>query len=355
MFLLEPNSGIPSNTPYQHCAIALAEGFQKLNIPFFSNINYWFDLEQNEFLFKANIQNVETDIYIYSAEYILKNNNTWQKGILQNSINILLDTGDWLGMTKNPVYSNTFDLILRCHYHKELLKNKKYVPWAFGLTNRIISELEKSQNCLLDRSIYISYRVSQNLRQLSELMVPVLNKKYQINYLITDSLEQKTNNELSANHYWNQTGRRHNIAYYQKLNSTLMSFAFGGILEYKNPSILYKVKEKVEKSIGIRKFNNFDLYQFDSWRLWESMASNSCTVMLDLKNWNLNLPILPDNYVHYIGIKNLDFETASNKILALPESEITEISRKGQKWVHKYYSPKAVAARLLELVIKISK
>jgi hypothetical protein len=98
-------------------------------------------------------------------------------------------------------------------------------------------------------------------------------------------------------------------------------------------------------------FNFYDydrIFQFDSWRFWESMVSGCVTLHVDFEKYGVVLPIMPENEVHYIGIDLSNFEDACRKLKSVEKFEA--ISCNSQRWVLENYSPKAVAKRLLSLL-----
>lgn len=238
-------------------------------------------------------------------------------------------------------------MILRSHYTQKLAKEPKYIPWAFGLTNRIINEVRKTENETVKNAIYISYRVSQNLRELLEHLLPFIDPKYNIDRTISKITIKETKDKYD---YWNQTGKRHEATYYQKLNQSLFSFAFGGILTYKTPRLFYKIKETIEKYTTIRTSYNFDLIQYDSWRFWEILLSNSCPIHLELSAWKAQLPIMPKSGIHYIGVKNLNFHQTAQYMNSLTKEKILQIGKNGKQWVLENYNPRRTSERFLDLI-----
>ena len=96
--------------------------------------------------------------------------------------------------------------------------------------------------------------------------------------------------------------------------------------------------------------SNHSIFQFDSWRFWESLYSKSIPLTYDFRHWNCELPVIPENGLHYLGVKNLNFENLISKIREMSVEEYGHISETGQAWVLKHYSPKPSAKRLLNLI-----
>ncbi len=351
---------IPSNTCYQHCSVALAEGFLDLGISFFGNIDYWFDIEKKEYLIKREPKGFQSNIHIYDFCYFLENKDSIHK-VDYGKINILIDNDDnMISACFNPVFSK-FSFVLRSHYNTMFNYPSNVYPWAFGLTNRIINELHKTETKRTDDTILVNYRVPQSIRARAvKELAPILNYKYKIYNKITNSLSQKEEFSEEKSSYWAQTGRRHHHEYYELLNSVKFTFAFGGE-EYLKPINYRSLKNKLHLKLNQFKLKVLELlhidvgscyliYRFDSWRFWEAMLSNSIPIHMDFKVWSFVLPIMPENGVHYIGVKGYRFENAGIKILQLKDEEIIEISKKGKKWALEYYAPIPTALRLLEMI-----
>ncbi|MGB5635540.1 MAG: hypothetical protein WBM86_22560, partial [Waterburya sp.] len=76
------------------------------------------------------------------------------------------------------------------------------------------------------------------------------------------------------------------------------------------------------------------------------------TFHVDFEKYGFELPIMPENWRHYVGI---DLDNISESIARIADQpEILEhISTEGRVWAIENYSPKAVALRFLETVADI--
>ena len=72
------NIGPPDKADYQHCIIALAEGFKALNIDFDSNIDYYKINNTDEYLFKKKENFTIPELFIekFNLFQKLEKNNT---------------------------------------------------------------------------------------------------------------------------------------------------------------------------------------------------------------------------------------------------------------------------------------
>jgi hypothetical protein len=85
--------------------------------------------------------------------------------------------------------------------------------------------------------------------------------------------------------------------------------------------------------------------------LWESWALGCIPIHLDLEKYGFRLPVMPTNWEHYIGLDLANLEEEVERILSLSEDKLNEMSENGRNWAWKYYSPTAVAERVLSIGI----
>ena len=346
---------------YQHNIICLAEGFKEIGVEFFGNIDYWYNQEDKSYLIKSHHPDFKPDIVIYSSHYIRENLNN-ELELLPNFISVLIDSEDGF-YTVSDLYANYFNFVLRSHYNA----NRKYAsnvyPWAFGLSQRMINTIQETKNSKLQERVFINYRVFYNGRFLArKFLDPILKIKFKLFSKVTDpyDLENIKKNKLDNiyNSYWWQSGCRHDLKYYKLLNESRFTYSFGGPiilklpLSFSSPFIL-KLNRKITEFIltySLFSHLSFINYQFDSWRFWESMISNSIPLHFDFESWNFVLPIMPINGAHYFGVKNIDFKGCASKIISLNSSELNQVSINGSNWALDNYSPKAVSLRLLDII-----
>ena len=349
LFYLSPQTHIPTNEVYEHAAISIAEGFKELDITFYANTIQWYDNETGDYLFKPGPSDFNPDVCIYSTSYFINKLGTI-KDIDTKKYNILLDLDDGYPTVSNSMEFIKFNLVLRTHYSLDYKYNNNVKPWAFGLSNRIINEIDKTLDQQDGDDVYVNYRVGFNIRSLSiNEMLPVLAKKFTINHFVTDNIDVKTMGNSNPNDYWNQTGRRHNTDYYKQLNKSLLTLTFCGAFEQKEPKLLYRIKETIEKRI-FRSSKNFIVGNYDSWRFWESLYSNACPIHLNFDFWNLRFPVQPEEGKHYIGVQNMNFKETAERINSMSKSEIKPITQNGRDFVLENYAPLPTAKRLLNYI-----
>ena len=79
------------------------------------------------------------------------------------------------------------------------------------------------------------------------------------------------------------------------------------------------------------------------------MAAGCVTFHVDFAKYGFNLPVMPENWRHYIGIDLDNIAEAIERIVEEPEV-LARISAEGRTWAIDNYGPKASALRFLETV-----
>jgi len=341
----------------------LAEGLAKCGVKFYGNINYWEEeWGSKKYLINcdSNVNHFDCDVVIFSSEiYNHKNLNLLPKDLFNSKRKyklIFIDSSDIIREEKNYITPGSYpelrkaDLILKSHFCSKYSYPDNFVPWQFGLTNRIIESVRTKPFKERNQSVLVNYRSKHQLRDLAEKKfmqtVYSLYKKDDLR----EELEVK-HRSLREQHYWLLTGRRHYQSYYERLGSTKSCAVFGGFLQTKfsdRSTLSHKLIRKIDSHVNILKYDR--LLQFDSWRLWESLASGCLTIHADLNKYEVVLPEMPINGTHYFGV---DFSNLAISIHNFMQTDLHEvIANNGRNWVLKNYSPSAVAIRLLDMVSK---
>jgi hypothetical protein len=347
----------PLNSSYQFLSIALAEGFNELGIAYGANIDYWWQIDKNGFLFGKTDQ--VGDVNIYESRFF-EGNDAALKQVDYSKINILIDHNDRLFTPAlEDKYAN-FSLILRTHYNPKMHYGANVKPWAFGLTQTMINSINSTIDQPVKPRVMISYRKLHDIRKLSnERLVPLLAKQYEIfNF---ESLQPPDSIANDPKSLWSQTGRRYDPDYFVELNSSLLNLSFGGtpiippLPLNKTIRVLGKVKRELLKLVYGSNIpaKHYTLIQYDSWRLWESFASNACPVFSDCSQFGITLPVKPEPGIHYIAVDGFNFEAAALQIKQLGDDRLKQIAQQGRQWALQHYSPKAVAKRLVALVAEV--
>ena len=350
---------------YYHEIIALAEGFKNLGHVIYGNANYWWNTKEQSFLIEES-KSKDFDIAIYDYRYARSFEHLlFRKGYPnfdKTKKHVLIDRNDWISpFWLNNKHYEIYDVICAGNLYKNYKKKKNVRPWTIGFTNRIAKYIDKtiSTNEIELISGY-NFRVKHNMRGF--LLQNIKNKqlKYPLKECFTDSIQQTDIDLLEEDKsLWIQSTKRHNPAYYDILNKSLLFLAFGGYYEmkpfmYQPYSYLDKVKRKYHYwKYKQKKSNNVDfsddifIFQHDNFRFWEVMYSSSVAINLDLDFWGFWLPEMPVNGKHYLGIKKLDANNLTKKINSLTKEELQLIGTQGREWVKTHYSPNATAKRIL--------
>jgi len=346
---------------YQHEIIQLAEGFKEIGIPFYGNCKYWYSHESGDYLIRDK-KSKPASVNIFSSDFV-RWNSDYEKEITNKKINILVDSDDGYLTIGHHVY-NKFEFVLKCHMIKHINYPFNFKPWAFGLTNRIINKILESKKIKVKKSTLVNYRVYYDTRFLAKNQLdPLINEKYRVINWVSDPYKKHSKdrliNEKESASYWWQTGSRHDTKYYEKLNESSFTYCFGGPIVRKNNLIQLthnsKIVNRIERRIGrylaqSGKTHNLINYQYDSWRLWESLLSNTIPIHNDFENSGYILPINPENGIHYIGVKDYNFKNCAEAINELDSNEINNISENGYDFALKYYSPRIAAERFIDYI-----
>ncbi|MCK5297095.1 MAG: hypothetical protein KAJ75_09415 [Alphaproteobacteria bacterium] len=219
----------------------------------------------------------------------------------------------------------------------------KRFPLAFGLSRQIIKASEKRKPFNERNNSFLrNFRPSnfQHVRQIMDLsFVPNLEKTFEIDRFVDEKAD------------------RYLTSYFDRLNNSFGCLAYGGTFRenllnnpilagnpfYTNPegASVFPSEFKFLKDIAV--------VRWDSWRFWESLAMGCVTVQLDFEKYGFMLPVMPENWKHYIGLdlKNLHLDIERIKDT---KDSLHKIAENGRKWAIEHYSPKNTALRLIETV-----
>lgn len=342
LFLLRKPGG-PKQAQYQHTLISIAEGLEKLNINFDSNINYY-KKNNNKYLFnKTNIIDYNNYDYIITSFHIhYLEHLTYEK-----DDNILLHSESELFIKKNKkyklimidwqdgffeynIYLKYYDFYFKSSYQNNILPkiNTNIYPSVFNVTNRIINSTKNNNNWnTRNINLLYSHRISQEIR---EYMLKLYNNYNNLITIYNDNFIVPNKNDQSYID-WCQTGRRHNPHFYETLKKSKIVDCTGGFLRNIN--------------------NELVICQIDSFKLWEVFFAGCCVIMIDLDLFNIKFPIQPQNMVHYIGI-TLNYEKDKQIINNIINKKINieQIAKNGYEFICKYYTPEAFTKYILKTI-----
>lgn len=345
---------------YQHQAVQLAEGFRSLGIEFFGNHDYWYDHISSDYLIKSN-EFTESDVNIFTSCFVNDRKNELGRYINFKKINILIDSEDGYETVGNKFFQY-FDVVLKCHMLKTMCYPKNFKPWAFGLTERLIHSVQKFKSATVESITLVNYRVFYDTRYLAKKKLdPLLGSKFPVVNWVTDPYKQHTDKflklEAEKKSYWWQTGWRHDEEYFKYLNRCRLTYCFGGPVVRRNNLIkcfqrseaLLRIERRIGRFkvlMGLRR--NLINYQFDSWRFWEALISNSIPLHSDFESSGFFLPVNPENGIHYLGVSEFDYQSFWDWLASMDSTALDKISEAGLEFGLAHYGPRAAAKRLLK-------
>jgi len=349
---------------FSHLSICLAEGLKELGIPFYSNINHWQispDREEYLFCYDPMVTYNDCSVVILDFRVVFNSNPVPLPENLFHSarkyVTVYLDDMD--GFTVWNPQLNNFDFRLRTHCNTKSEYPSNCIPWVFGLSNRILQETrEIPKNPKEKIRLLVNFRVNQDELIYSNgwLRVPQgyiridngsmildrpLRKIVWEHFLpliqnilpLDDTVDNFDQTPSDSYHYlqWKQTGQRHNPSYYQRLKESAACAGFGG-------------------SVTSSYFTGEPIVEWwDSWRFWESLAAGCVTFHVDFDKYGVKLPVMPENWRHYIGIDLDNMQDTVDRIADDP-GILEKISIEGRHWAIDNYGPVPTALRFLEML-----
>jgi hypothetical protein len=155
---------------------------------------------------------------------------------------------------------------------------------------------------------------------------------------------------------WEQTGQRYSRAYYNRLKQSQAVACFCGELippvPFKNPECYLvggnraKLRRFIYELLGRFDPRPRRSVQWDSFRFWEALAAGCAAFNIDIERYGVDLPVMPENWKHYLGVDFDQVDQFVERIQDEPEL-LWRVSQEGRQWALAHYSPKAVAQRFL--------
>jgi hypothetical protein len=171
----------------------------------------------------------------------------------------------------------------------------------------------------------------------------------------TDDLSQEPTDPYDAL-MWRQTGYRFCRAYYERLKHSQAVACFCGDLippmPFRNPERYLVGGNKAKlRRLFYELAGCFDpraprLIHWDSFRFWESLMAGCATFHLDLAHYGVEIPVMPENWKHYIGVNFARIDEVVDRLQNDP-SCLERIARDGRAWAVQHYSPRAMAQRFI--------
>jgi hypothetical protein len=357
-FIIYPH-GPSFRSGYQHQIVALAEGLTELGHSISGSENYWqiSAAEPNFLIKKVNSSDLnEFDVVCFpSTHYDYQREGLLPKQLFspnRNFTTIFIDDSDGFLTPGYMRQIREVDIVLKSHYNIFQDNPANFIPWAFGLSNRICEHAAQIAFWSRNKHILSNSRVNHGLRKsfeeiADEYFYPIYTKNNK-----TDSLSDSPTSD-NDQLMWRQTGRRHYPSYFKRLGESLCCNAVGGYQVMRYVGGGKSIVNRISRRLDLRlQFLPSYVVQFDSWRFWESLISGCCTLHVDLEKYGCRLPVMPINGEHYLG---LDLSCPEKTVAILDDYErLEKISSCGHEWSLRHYSPRATAMRLLSILIKMS-
>lgn len=349
---------------FPHLSICLAEGFKELGIEFYSNINFWqLSPDREDYLFRhePNVTPEDCSVIVLNKDWLFFN-GLFPEVLFQpnrNYITVYLDDMDDSQPSLYSHISEKFDFIFKTHCNSGTQYPDNHRPWGFGLSNRILQETRIIPNFeQRRRTLLANFRVLQDRLRVSNRVVPVdqgwlsveqgvIIPDYPLRQLVRDYLfpiiqeilpvddtvESLDSPPTEHYHYlqWQQTGNRHYPSYYERMKAAAACATFGGWIV-------------PNQALG-KTFAEW----WDSWRFWESLVAGCVTFHVDFEKYGMLLPVMPENWQHYIGINLDDIQNTISRLTSQPEI-LEKISTQGRQWAIENYSPVPTALRFLDTI-----
>jgi hypothetical protein len=360
----------------QEDVIALAEGLRELGVPFWGSCDYWREsVDSVDHLIRhdSNVTPDDCDVVVVSY--------TWPYQIRMGTFDLIrrplpdglfhanrryktvyMDSHDGHRTVSWEAEFRSFDLILRSKLNRRAWYPENMKSWAAGLNNRILQATTEAPGFYArSKSLLVNFGASHpfphGVRDLARSRFePEIEKVLRID---------RTKDDLSAEPVepyealmWRQTGKRYNRSYYERLRSSQAVAAFCGELippsPFRTPERYLvggnkaRFRRMFYEAVGRVDLRPRRAVQWDSFRFWEALAAGCAVFHLDLERYGVDLPVMPENWKHYIGIDLDRVGAAVGRILDEPEC-LERIAAAGREWALEHYSPRALASRLMGL------
>ncbi len=361
----------------QEDVVALAEGFQELGIPFHGSCNYWLkSVDPGDYLIKHDpeVQPGDCDVVVVSYAYTYfmrpKTFDVIRRPIPdaivkkeRNYVTVYCDNHDGhRTVSWEPEY-RSFDIILRSKLNRRAWHPANMRPWVLGFTNRMLRATTgappfRERKCAVLVNFGASHPYGHGTRtEAARKFLPDLEKLISFDTTKDDLKVEPTDSYERV--MWKQTGMRFSQSYYNRLKSSQAVACFCGEMippmPWRNPGqyLVGGKKAKLKRAVfdALAKFDPRPprSVQWDSFRAWEALVAGCATINIDLDLYGADLPVMPENWKHYVGIDLRQPWKAIERLRDEP-GLLESVAHEGRKWALEHYSPKAAAQRLLDII-----
>lgn len=329
---------------YEHGLVALAEGLRALGVAVAGNRNLW--PQDHGWLIPQAQESPEAfDVVVISSESHAGGGRLPDEYLkIRGPRRVYLDQADGWRTEASSDRDWPADVVLRTHYNSHFRYPSRVRPWAFGLTNRMLQSCAGGRPAReRDPVVLCNFRVGHPVR---DRLTSSLKSRFLGRWTWDDRIDIRPPQGQEDLKWWALTGRRHNPAYYERLQTAQGCLAFGGFFapDFASAptSIVGRLGYRLVQRAG---WATRTLTQFDSWRFWESLAAGSVTVHGPLAEWGAVLPVMPEDGEQYVSyeprISDHDFLARWDRYLA---------GSGGQAWAITHYGPRPTATRFLEIL-----
>lgn len=365
---------------YQDDVVVLADGLQQVGAAVFGNCNYWRrSTAPDDWLVRHDpaVRPEDCDIVVVSS--------AWSRWIdIEGGFHVVerplppglfaperryrtayvdLDDG-YETHSWRPDYA-AFDFVFRAKYNRRCYHPANQQPWVLGINTRML-EMTDGARPWAERKpeVLVNFGASHPYAHTARtLTAPPFTAAARGHFGIND---RKDNLQVPPSDpydllMWRQTQHRHSRSYYERLKESQAVAAFCGDFIPATPFFpRYLVggrRAKINRAwhdlLAVLHGQTPRLIQWDSWRFWESLAAGCLVFNLDLPHYGVELPVMPENMVHYVAVRP---ERAADAFAALErEPGLAErIARQGRAWALEHYTPPALARRFLAAVLGAS-
>ncbi|MCF8480317.1 MAG: hypothetical protein K9H25_07795 [Rhodospirillum sp.] len=240
---------------------------------------------------------------------------------------VLLNSADHANLV---FYPNDLP-VLTAHENRQMTASGQRTGWPFALSRTMMERAARVTLAERDPVLLRTFRPSlnQSLRDALDLMlIPALGKILPIR---------------DGTH---GIGRFQG-EFYQALSGALGCLAYGGFFHNAITENPYFMDSVLKDNLTFHA--SPVILRWDSWRLWECFLTGTLAVTLDMDVHGMDIPVHPENWVHYVGLdlSNLDRDLAR---LAAERDRLPTIAATGRDWVLTHYTPTAQAHRFLNLM-----
>ncbi len=342
----------PEISAYQHLTVCIAEGLRTLGYGTYGNRDYW--PMKDGFLIRHNPQVAPSDC----AAVVVSDPYVEAGGALPEAIaakkrsfrTVFLDAQDGSRLFSYDHAYRAFDAILRTHYVDDASNGANFIPWAFGISERMLASVMPLEASERERAILMNFRHQSRPHSVRLFVAKRIEPRIRRVLPIDASIDASTDG-LDDSHFafWQNTGRRHNPFYYARLGRSLACAAFGGYFVSPFPGATASpLARTLKRAIGRAGIATRRIVQWDSWRFWEALASGTAALQSDLAHYRCSLPEMPVPGRHYVGM-DLSRPNAALELLADPK-RMAEIGAGGRAWALEHYAPEPTARRFLRTI-----